>query len=234
MADGPTNPTLLAASAADFPKTFVGQLQRIGTAIGHLGAIEFRKSVVPIRPTPFAITYALPHAYGGVVNNEFYGIPESQSLLTLPYVVGTPAGALEAKRGQLIHNQLIQRQYVSRLVGNVGQLSDAELLGRLRNLQNGRPLPGSTAAQQTLAAEIQRRKLTGPIPGVLTLGTRPTVEGLLAKVPQPPAAPLAMVPFAEPAHFTPVGDDQGGVSVAAGELAVALLQLLQSTNPADP
>lgn len=212
-------------------------------SIGHvanellnlLTGAKIQPKGAPVKISPLAAGYALPQAYGGAVPNKAYGIPETQPLFALPWVLFSKSGGAEAARGRALERAGTLAQHQRELAGSISALSDQQLAARLetlsRSFQRG---PVADRARLELVGEIRRRGLSGPIPGGLVVfGDRPTFEQLTARV----GHSGTLLPgglLGTPAQLLDEAKRVAVLREPAPHGEVDLLPALQATNPADP
>jgi hypothetical protein len=235
MNGGPTNPTLLA-SGGEFPKTFLGQLDRVFSTAQHLftGVSKSPGLALP-KPTPFAVGWLLPQSIGGAMENAPFGIAPEKTFLTF---LGLPFSR-SIREDRDLAQKLFEQQQISKSILN----DRAKALIQnpddvLRSILTADRL--AALGREGEAARAVNLRQIAEQRGLLTPGQRiqpgPTIfdAPVVVDTPESIAARAlpATKPLAPPEPVAPTVHPE--FALAVGQLGIGLLMFLQSQNPADP
>lgn len=152
-------------------------------------ALDLTKDKPFVKPTPFAITYLLPHAFGGLLPNEAFGLSPDLGIMAIPQAVIVPGGAdinSETQRLYLLQQQIEREENVREAAPGweTERVEEALALARGRAAGNR---PQADVTVRFLENLIYQRQLANPFLGPVIAATNPpsTIEQRFPDTAQP-------------------------------------------------
>lgn len=170
--------------------SFIGDIQHLGAELFRsVFAVDISKSKPFIKPTPFAITYVLPHVFGGLVPNESFGLSPDLGMTAIPQAVIVPGGAdinSETQRLFMLQEAIQREQNVREAAQGWDNERIQTALALARGRAKGsRPQADITVAflENLLDQRLRKNVFLGPV--LTTVAPLPSIESRT----QPDGAP---------------------------------------------